>query len=317
MAASSSAGQLQTANMMVHRASEKGREKQREKELKWHEIPPQEQSLYVSAEKQQWDEHVKYEAVRALSLEESARVRREVPSSRILRSRFAYRDKNYSKRKADPNLGPKPKARLCVAGQTDPDLGTKDLMVDAPTASRHSILLACQLALERQWSASIGDISAAFLNGIKAPRQLYFEQPRRGIPSLEKGQLVEILKGVFGLSTSPKLWWLRLSEELLNLELSFGGEKVKTVQLRRRESQDGAASRGPLCFSAEGGVFPSDPRGNPDARGRFASDVRARAAEADPGAPGQQVPHRWLGGQRVRVHWLRIQVHQGPRRDQP
>ncbi|OLQ11910.1 Phthiocerol synthesis polyketide synthase type I PpsA [Symbiodinium microadriaticum] len=236
VAASSSAGQLQTANMMVHRASEKGREKQREKELKWHEIPPQEQSLYVSAEKQQWDEHVKYEAVRALSLEESARVRREVPSSRILRSRFAYRDKNYSKRKADPNLGPKPKARLCVAGQTDPDLGTKDLMVDAPTASRHSILLACQLALERQWSASIGDISAAFLNGIKAPRQLYFEQPRRGIPSLEKGQLVEILKGVFGLSTSPKLWWLRLSEELLNLELSFGGEKVKTVQLRRGES---------------------------------------------------------------------------------
>ncbi|CAE7629272.1 RE2, partial [Symbiodinium sp. KB8] len=229
-AASSSTGPPQSANMMVHRASEKGREKQREKELKWHEIPPHEQHLYVGAEELQWNEHVKYEAVRALSLEESARVRQEVPHSRILRSRFAYKDKHYSKRKADPNLGPKPKARLCVAGQTDPDLGTKDLMVDAPTASRHSILLACQLALERQWRASIGDISAAFLNGIKAPRQLYFEQPKRGIPSLEKGQLVEILKGVFGLSTSPKLWWLKLSEELLRLELSFGGEKVKTVQ---------------------------------------------------------------------------------------
>ena len=211
-AASSSTGPLQSANMMVHRASEKGREKQREKELKWHEIPPHEQHLYVGAEELQWNEHVKYEAVRALSLEESARVRQEVPHSRILRSRFAYKDKHHSKRKADPNLGPKPKARLCVAGQTDPDLGTKDL------------------ALERQWRASIGDISAAFLNGIKAPRQLYFEQPKRGIPSLEKGQLVEILKGVFGLSTSPKLWWLKLSEELLRLELSFGGEKVKTVQ---------------------------------------------------------------------------------------
>ncbi|CAE7612538.1 RE1 [Symbiodinium sp. CCMP2592] len=199
-------------------------------ELKWHEIPDSEKALYIDAEELQWKEHVKYEAVRELSLEESARVRREVPASRILRSRFAYKDKNYAKRKADASLPPKPKARLCVAGQTDPDLGQRDMMVDAPTASRHSILLACQLALERGWKASIGDIRAAFLNGVKAPRDLYFEQPRRGIPGLSRGQLVEILKGVFGLSTSPKLWWLKLSEELLSLELEHCGEKLTTTQ---------------------------------------------------------------------------------------
>ena len=47
---------------------------------------------------------------------------------------------------------------------------------------------------------------------------------------MKRGQLVEILKGVFGLSTSPKLWWLKLSEELLDLELEFRGEQVKVTQ---------------------------------------------------------------------------------------
>eukprot|EP00435_Cladocopium_sp_Y103_P020889 s510_g5.t1 len=34
-------------------------------------------------------------------------------------------------------------------------------------------------------------------------------------------QLVEILKGVFGLSTSPKLWWLKLSSDLLDIKINY------------------------------------------------------------------------------------------------
>ena len=105
--------------------------------------------------------------------------------SRILRSRFAYKDKNHAKRKKDPTLPCRPKARLCVAGQHDPDLGRQDMSVDAPTTGRHSILLALQLALCRGWLVSVGDIRAAFLNGIPAPRQLYFSQPKKGIRSLD------------------------------------------------------------------------------------------------------------------------------------
>ena len=116
---------------------------------------------------------------------------------------------------------PKPKARLCVAGHRDPDLGRKDMAVDAPTAGRHSLLLAIQLALARSWVASIGDIRAAFLNGVQAPRQLYLEQPRRGIPCLEPGYL-----GVFGLSTSPKLWWMKLSGELNGLNVEYGNDRL-------------------------------------------------------------------------------------------
>ena len=61
--------------------------------------------------------------------------------------------------------------------------------------------------------------SSTFLNGVPAPRQLYFRQPRGGVRGLQPGQLVEVVKGVFGLSTSPKLWWMKLSQELCSLEV--------------------------------------------------------------------------------------------------
>jgi hypothetical protein len=81
-----------------------------------------------------------------LSLEESQTVRKGAEASRILPGRFLYRDKKHVKRKIDPEGGCTPKAtRLCVGGQRDPDLKVRELAVDAPTASRHSVLIGLQL----------------------------------------------------------------------------------------------------------------------------------------------------------------------------
>ena len=216
---------------MVKRCiSEKGKEKQLEKELPWGLIPYEERHLYREAELKQWKEHVEFGAVRALSLEESRRIEATIPPERVLNARFAYKDKNYALRKVDPSIPCKPKARLCVAGHRDPDLGRFDMAVDAPTTSRHSILLALQLGLSRGWSVSVGDIRAAFLNGVPAPRQLYFRQPRGGIPSLQPGQLVEVLKGVFGLSTSPKLWWMKLSKDVQAMVIEVSGRRILVKQ---------------------------------------------------------------------------------------
>ena len=44
------------------------------------------------------------------------------------------------------------------------------------------------------WKISVGDIRSAFLNAVKAPRNLYFRQPKRGLPGLEPGQIAEIKK---------------------------------------------------------------------------------------------------------------------------
>ena len=103
--------------------SAKAQEKQLDKELPWHMIPPEEKPLYVEAEEKQWQEHLQFEAVRPLSVEESNEVIATVPAERILDCRFLYRDKNRAKRRRDKDLGPKAKARLCVAGQRDPDWG--------------------------------------------------------------------------------------------------------------------------------------------------------------------------------------------------
>lgn len=119
-----------------------------------------------------------YGAVKPLSVEER-KAEAEASPNRILSCRILYKDKNHAKRKSDASIPPKPKARLCIAGQHDPDLGRIGLVTDAPTASRHSIILALQLAPCRGWKISVGDIRTAFVNGIPAPRKLYFRQPKR------------------------------------------------------------------------------------------------------------------------------------------
>lgn len=90
--------------------------------------------------------------------------------------------------------------------------------------------MALQIALMREWVVSVGDIRSAFLQGIEAPRKLYFRQPKRGIPGLEPGQLVEILKGVFGLSTSPKLWWMKLSGDLKGIKIDYNEDTIYVTQ---------------------------------------------------------------------------------------
>lgn len=182
--------------------SKRGKEKQLEKELPWHLIPPEEREEYKAAELKQWKEHVDFQAVRPLSLEESDEVYKTVPPERFL---------NHAKRKLDAKLLLKAKARLCVAGQHDPDLNESRWPRIIP---RSSIILALQVAQARGWKVSVGDIRAA----------------KRGIPTLEPGQIIEVLKGVFGLSTSPKLWWLKLCNDLLDLELEMGQEQWKFMQ---------------------------------------------------------------------------------------
>ena len=215
--------------MMVKRgSSEKSKDKALEKELPWERIPEEEKHLYVEAEVKQWQEHLKFEAVRPLSIAESKWVRENVANDRILNCRFAYRDKNYSKRKAAPDAGIpcKPKARLCVGGHMDPDIGKVEMQCDAPTATRTSLMLTLQKSLNEDWEVCTADVQAAFLNGIPAGRNLYFRQPKRGIPGLEPHQLVSIEKGVFGLSTSPRLWWEKLSKDVTNLKLEVEGETL-------------------------------------------------------------------------------------------
>ena len=205
-------------------------QKQADKELKWGQIPEEEKPLYKEAEQKQWKEHLKYEAVRVIPPEESKGVRARVRKERILKARFAYRDKNCAKRREDPKVPCKPKARLCVGGHRDPDLRDGNLATEAPTASKMAITVLCLLTSMFQWELAAGDIEAAFLNGDEARRDLYFEPPADDLEGVPPGSLIEIVKGVFGLSTSPRLWWNRLASTILELQVEVNGEKLSLEQ---------------------------------------------------------------------------------------
>ena len=202
--------------MMLKRAkTARGREKQLEKELPWSLIPPEQHENFKAAEHKQYQEHLDYEALEPLSVDESLRVMEE-KRDRVLQSRFAYRDKAYAKRRKDPGLPWKHKARLVIAGHMDPDIA-HGLQTTAPTVSRQSVMLLLQILASRLsegWQAHAGDITAAFLNGGPLERELYLKQPRHGLGNLHPAQLLRIRKGIFGLVDSPHGWWERFKGDV-------------------------------------------------------------------------------------------------------
>ena len=63
-----------------------------------------------------------------------------------------------------------------------------------------------------QFDILAGDVEAAFMQGDvqHGDQELYFHQPKEGLPGLEPHTLIKILKGVFGLATAPRQWWRKL-----------------------------------------------------------------------------------------------------------
>jgi hypothetical protein len=219
--------------MIKHKLTERTKRKQLEKEIPWNQIPEHQRQLYKEAADKQWDEHLKYEAVEVKGLRESQEIRSKIDPRRVLRSRFAYRDKNAGMRTRQRDIPVKAKARLCCGGHLDPDLDSGLLRTDAPTVARVSLMAFLNISQMLGLSPETADITAAFLNGERAERQLYMEQPREGLPGMVPGQLIEIIKGVFGLATSPRLWWKKLAQSLLEeVYHDQYGEEIQFVQHR-------------------------------------------------------------------------------------
>ncbi|CAE7241874.1 GIP [Symbiodinium sp. KB8] len=247
--------------MILKRATTKrGREKQLEKEIPWSMIPEGKRQMFIEAEHKQWEEHLRLGALRPLSLEESAAKR---DSGRVLTSRFAYRDKNLARRRADPSVEWKAKSRLVVSGHTDPDIISGALRTDSPTVSRTAVMCLLQIAasrLDANWGISAGDVTAAFLNGEKLERELYLKQPRYGLPGLHPDQLIKVEKGVFGLIDSPRKWWQKFRRDIQALTLTMPcGMRAKffesaldpcVYQLIQVNDEGVRGDGQPLCYAA-------------------------------------------------------------------
>ncbi|CAE7261754.1 RE1 [Symbiodinium natans] len=209
----------------------RAKEKALEKELPWSMIPGDQIQGFKDAEIKQWEEHVEHNALTPLSLEESRDISKN-KGDRVLNSRFAYRDKLWSRRREQPDVGWKHKARLVISGHKDPDL-MKGLPTHAPTISRLGIHLLLQILasnLHCGWTGHAGDVTAAFLCGEELKRELYLRQPRTGLGNLHPEQILRIRKPIFGLVDSPASWWTKLRRTLQSLVLKKDGKTWKIVQ---------------------------------------------------------------------------------------
>ena len=163
-----------------------------------------------------WDTWLKYEAVVVLNNEASNYVSQNMDSSRILNTRVCYRNKNA----AFPWMPIKYKARIVCRGDMDPDL--LSLRRDAPTLARLSLMVILQIAISMaDWFMFNADITGAFLQGDQSlasrKEPLYLRQPREGLPGLFRDQLLLVVRGIFGLANSPRLFWRHLRDTLLQL----------------------------------------------------------------------------------------------------
>ncbi|CAE7427315.1 GIP, partial [Symbiodinium pilosum] len=104
-----------SAMLMRKHLTKRGLEKRQEKELRWDEIPEQFQQKFRDAECKQWSEHLHYDALEPLNDAETEYVKKHVAGERVLRSRWAYKDKNWSRRRLEGQAEWRCKSRLVIA----------------------------------------------------------------------------------------------------------------------------------------------------------------------------------------------------------
>ena len=82
------------------------------------------------------------------------------------------------------------------------------------------------MAAGRGWYLRFFDVSTAFLSGKEIGRTVFVRGPVDGLPSVDglprvkPYQLMKVLKGAYGLTEAPRLWYLR-ARELLVEEIGF------------------------------------------------------------------------------------------------
>lgn len=189
-----------------------------DKEVPYDKIPQHERELYRQAEEKEWGAWVEYGTVSELSPEESEYIRRNKPQL-IVRSRMVYRNKHAGLLDDEGQALPtKAKARLCALGQFAPGVVEALTPVDSPTVQRISTFFFLHYVVCMGWLKNwrIGDVSNAFLQGeIPEGKELYLEQPVRGLPGVEGNNIFRLRKTVYGLpgrgmSLCVAFWWMNL-----------------------------------------------------------------------------------------------------------
>ena len=216
-------------NEVWHACREEGsdalRKKVQDREIRWEDIPERDKPLYHDAMENEWSSWIKFRCVRVLSEAESQKVIETTDPRNILGTDWHFRDKNSAFRTPTNKLEVAAKARLTAQGQREKAAMDGLVKLDSPTAQRVSFFVMLQITVSRGWArnTAVADIKCAFLQGKGREEQgfttkLYLRQPRsKGLPGLTLGQLLEVLKSVYGLPDAARAWFDALVEVLVAL----------------------------------------------------------------------------------------------------
>ena len=186
----------------------------RRNEINFRNLSRENQILMYDAMRQELGSQDVLGAIRKLK-------HQEIRADRLMPSRWVLSDKNAELSATSGKLALfLAKARLVAGGHRDPDIGLESApRTDAPTADLLGIHLIMSLAASRKWALSCSDVKTAFLRGKDQPRELYVRLPSEMPPDCgyEPHEIVEVVKGLYGLSEAPRLWWLEYKAALEEL----------------------------------------------------------------------------------------------------
>ena len=181
------------------------------KEVSRKQLSDQKLQELEEARVKEWQKMISSGSIKVHRGEEAVKRKHEVGTDRILESRYVYTSD-------DGTSEGKLKARWCIRGYLDPDIMNLDTA--SPTLSTEGLATTLQLISSMGWRLSIADIEAAFLRGDLLDRKqgvVLVRVPQDGIPGLEKGDIIELIRPVYGLADAPRLWWQSLTRALKEL----------------------------------------------------------------------------------------------------
>eukprot|EP00435_Cladocopium_sp_Y103_P012273 s3261_g3.t1 len=177
-------------------------------EYRWKDLSPEWQAAYEKPILKAIQVYFDHQAVSGVNKDTV------IDPRKILTSRFVLTNKG-KETLEEAEL----KGRWIFGGHRDNDLGKYPTM--APTSSLLGHNLLNFVAVQMGWDVEYEDVSAAFLQGKKLPpgREVYVRIPtgypqyvndfiRKYLGEQFRDDLLKLDKGGFGLSESPRLWYL-------------------------------------------------------------------------------------------------------------
>ena len=107
----------------------------------------------------------------------------------------------------------KTKARLVARGFEDHEINIRK---DSPTCTKMNFRMMLTIAASRGWKINSLDIQSAYLQGTNIERDIFLKPPQEA----NTNKIWKLKKCVYGLNEAARMWYLRVSNELVSIDMT-------------------------------------------------------------------------------------------------